>query len=51
MSKKIPILDFKLISAHTIGDMMETEGWRHADVRIRVKLNGRYFVGDLEMSE
>jgi len=45
MSKRIPILDFKVISAHTIDDMMET------DVRIRVKLNGRYFVGVLEMSE
>ena len=45
MSKNIPILDFKVIRAETIDDMMET------NLRIRVKINGKYYTGVLEMSE
>lgn len=43
MSVKIPILDFKLIRAERINDAV--------DIKIRIKLNGKYFTGVLEMSE
>tara|TARA_R110002020_G_scaffold440669_1_gene651340 strand:+ start:618 stop:803 length:186 start_codon:yes stop_codon:yes gene_type:complete len=54
-SCKVPILDFGIISMENVDTRMTQYSSKRAysdtDIRIRVKLNGKYFTGILEMSE